>query len=1200
MSDFVHLHNHSHYSLQDAACTIEGLVKTAKAMNMPAVALTDHGVLYGVREFYRKASDAGLKPIVGMEAYITIGPSRFDKTQVIDKNGRKRNYRHLILLAKNETGYRNLCYLSSAGHLEGYYYRPRIDFDLLKKHSEGLIVSTACLGGIVAPHLVDGDFDTALEVARQYKEVFGDDFYLELQDHGIADDRAVLEGMPKIAKKLGIKMIATNDCHYLKQEDAYAHNILLLFGDKTGEADYKKLRYGTDQIYFKSQEEMKALFKDYKGAIENTLEITEKIEYKMGNDKFHFPNFPVPEEFTDKSLDAYLKYLAYEGLKKRYTTLTDEILQRFEFEIKVITDMGFPGYFLVVQDFIAAARKLGVPVGPGRGSAAGSLVAYALGITNVDPLEYDLLFERFLNPSRKSMPDIDIDFSDKKRDKVIEYVKQRYGPECVSQIVTFNTLSSRAVIRDVGRVLGVPIMTVNNITKYIPAEFGKRYSIEKALEEVPELAPIKNTPDETIKDLIKYSKVLEGMNRNLSKHAAGVVIAPGDVRQYVPLSTVGSDADVVTQYNMKELESAGLLKMDFLGLRTLSIIEDTIEMVKKNHGVTIDIDAIPVDDAKTFELFAKGQTTGVFQFESAPMREYLKRLRPTSIKDLSAMNALYRPGPMKYIDDFINRKHGKIPITYMHMALETILKETYGIIVYQEQVIQMANKVAGMSLAEADILRRAMGKKDKDAMLKQQSIFVQGAVKMGIPEKTAVEIFAAIEEFANYGFNKSHAVAYSVVAYQTAYLKAHYTPEFLAANMTNELNTKEKIAAFLDDCRKLKIPVLPPDFNRPVKYFDVEKGQIWFGLAAIKNVGEKAVDFLKAAREKYLASLNEVKPAAKSKSSGKKKDAPSPEAADSNKQALIKLFEFLRHTDTQQINKRVLEGLILAGAFDTLSTNRKFLFDHTEIVIQELNKEKDFWENNLFMDANDSAVREPDFPIKETPDWSYEERLEKEREVTGFYISDHPLNKYELEYRSFSSIRLGDPETYANDETVTIVAVVTSVNVKIDKRGNKMAIFTIDDFTGSCECIMFSSVYQKCEAFLLQSRVLMFQGRSESSGDSVKLHIEEAIPVSAAASKYSKYVRIQKSLESTDIRYLEQLQALAKKHPGDIPLVLDMDIDHKDYKVFILQNCRVKPETRLFEELLKIAEPESIRIMPIVITGKAKEEPRMSQFRTQN
>ncbi|MFN3694057.1 MAG: DNA polymerase III subunit alpha, partial [Ignavibacterium sp.] len=700
--------------------------------------------------------------------------------------------------------------------------------------------------------------------------------------------------------------------------------------------------------------------------------IAEKVEFYKLERKIVLPVFPLPEGFEDEN--QYLEHLTYEGARKKYGEITPEVKARLDFELSVIRQMGFSGYFLVVQDFINAAKQNNIPVGPGRGSAAGSLVAYALGITNINPLDYNLLFERFLNPSRKSMPDIDVDFADDKRGEVIEYVKKKYGNNCVSQIVTFNTLSSKAVIRDVARVLKIPIPVVNKITKYIPSKFGKVYSIDQALAEVPELKWVKESEDEQIQNLIKYAKVLEGMNRNASKHAAGVVITPDDVSNYVPLATATSQEEIVTQFNMKDIETVGLLKMDFLGLRTLTIIRDALEMIKRNHNVEIDIDNIPLDDEKTYQLFWKGQTTGVFQFESAPMREYLKRLKPTTLNDLAAMNALYRPGPMEFIDDFIDRKFGRKEVKYDHPVLEPILKETYGVIVYQEQVIQIANKVAGMSLAEADILRRAMGKKDLHAMEEQKVKFIEGAIKNKIDKKIAEQIFDNIFKFANYGFNKSHAVAYSLVAYQTAYLKAHYPAEFLAANLRNEYGDTDKVTKFLEDCRKLKIPVLPPDVNRPSVFFDVVDEKIIFGMAAIKNVGIPAVREIINAKETLGRNFKSI-------------------------------YDFCINVDTRIVNKRALEGLILAGAFDSLHKNRAQLFNNVEVILDFAHKyqnSKLLTTESLFGGLEEIQISEPKL-LDEKP-WTQKEQLSLERKVVGFYITDHPLRKYETEYNSFATI----------------------------------------------------------------------------------------------------------------------------------------------------------------------------------------------------
>ncbi len=1146
---FTHLHNHTHYSLQDGACTVEALVYAAKKNNMPAVALTDHGVMYGIAEFYRKAKKEGIKPIVGMEAYIVVDGSRFDRGKANEIPGRKKSkhYNHLVLLAKNKTGYKNLMKLSTYGHTQGFYYRPRIDMELLEQYKEGLIATSACAGGVVAVDLINGNYEKAKSVAIRFKEMFGDDFYLEIQDHNIERERYVLEGMPKLSKELGIKLVGTNDCHYIEKDHAIAHNILLLLGDKTGTADYHQLRYETDQVYFKSDEEMKKLFRKYPQAIESTYEINDKIDLSIDFEGHLHPDFPIPKESGAKTLDEYFEIIAREGLHKRFNKITTEIDDRFNYELQTIKEMGYSGYFLIVQDFINAAKNRGIFVGPGRGSAAGSLIAYTLGITNVDPLQYSLLFERFLNPARKSMPDIDVDFADDKRGEVIDYVREKYGEASVSQIVTFNRLSSKAVIKDVARVLRIPLATVNSINKFIPSKFGKVYTIDQALKEVPELKWVNESKDPQIQELIKYAKILEGMNRNASKHAAGVVITPGEVSDHVPLSSPNGSNEIVTQFNMKELDSAGLLKMDFLGLRTLTILKDTIDLIKKNHGVEIELDDIPVDDEKTYQLYSKGQTTAVFQFESGPMREYLRKLKPTCIQDLSAMNALYRPGPMDFIDDFIKRKHGEAKVEYLHPVLEEILKETYGIIVYQEQVIQIANKVAGMSLADADILRRAMGKKDLQAMKEQKTIFVEGAVKNGISQKIASEIFDAIDKFANYGFNKSHAVAYSIVAYQTAYLKAHYTAEFLAANLTNELNDISKITTLLEDCRKLKIEVLCPDVNHPSVYFDVTNGKVVFGMSAIKNVGVNAVEAIKTAKENLGRNFASI-------------------------------YDFCANVDTRIVNKRTIEGLILAGAFDKMPGTRAQKFFAVEEALNFGSKVQNStlaMENSLFGEiAEEVKIEEPVLP--EVQPWSSQEELAKEREVLGFYLTDHPLRKYEIEYRSFATVELGETETMEDVDMVRACGVITDLKTKMDKSGKNMAFFTLDDFSGSCECLMFSKIYEKVGQYIKQEAPIFAIGKPESSGDSIKLQIENVIPLSEAKNQLTKSIRIKLDYNNHDENTIVKLEQIFKKYSGNIPVVLQIQNGSTRPRLFYVQKYRINISSEIVKELIDLLDEDSL------------------------
>lgn len=1154
MSEFIHLHNHSHYSLQDGACTIDTLLDAAKKNNMPALALTDHGVMYGVYEFYTKAKEKKIKPIIGIEAYITLEGSRFEKGKGSEdnSNGRKqsKHYNHLILLAKNYDGYKNLVKLSTIGFLEGFYYKPRIDLEVLEKFKDNLICTTACGHGIIPPYLISGEYHKAKQIAIRFKELFGDDFYLEIQDHNLPDEKIIIEGMAKLSNELNIKLVATNDIHYIEKEHAVAHNILLLLSDKSGTADYHQLRYQTDEIYFKSADEMIKVFKDYPQAIESTLEITDKINIEFEKREHKFPNFVIPENSNAKNLEEYLKILADEGLRERYNEITDEIIERFNYEIKVINEMGFAGYFLIVQDFISYAKKNKIPVGHGRGSAAGSIIAYALGITEVNPLDYNLLFERFLNPSRRTMPDIDIDFADDQRDKIIQYVKEKYGEQSVCQIITFNRLSSKAVIKDVARVLKISIQTAEEITKKIPSKFGKVYTIDQALNDVVELKEFRDSKDASIQELLKYSRVLEGMNRNASKHAAGVVITPGPAVEHVPLCLAGNDNEIVSQFNMKDLEDVGLLKMDFLGLRTLSIIRDTVELVKERRNEEIDIYKIPFDDSKTYELFSKGQTTGVFQFESAPMREYLKKLKPTCIEDLAAMNALYRPGPMENIDDFIARKHGKKNVEYLHPLLEPILKSTYGIIVYQEQIIQIANKIGGMSLADADILRRAMGKKLTDTMKKQKEIFIKGAQENNVNKKVANDIFILIDKFANYGFNKSHAVAYSLIAYQTAYLKNYYLEEFLAANLTNEVNNSTKVTNFLEDCRKLNIKVMQPNVNKPSVYFNVEDGKIIFGMSAIKNVGINAVEEIIDTRNRIGRDFTSI-------------------------------FDFCANVENRIINKKTLESLILAGAFDYVKGHRAQNYGAVEDALEYGRKVKNIKEklsNNLFGEDEDIInLEEPKLPT--VMQWDTKEMLSKERKVLGFYLTDHPLRKYEYEYQNFANVHFGETEKCEDGSIVRVCGVITELKIKYDKLENKMAIFRLDDFSGSCECVIFSRDYQKYSELIKMESTILAVGKLESSGDAVKLMVQEIISLADSLMKLTKKIVVELDENIHNNSTIIELKNIFENNNGDIPVYLRVK-ETKVNREFAI-DFKVNPSRDLIDKIINISGENSISISTI-------------------
>ncbi len=1179
MSTYVHLHNHTHYSLLDGACTPEALIKAAVANGHSAVGLTDHGVMYGAVEFYKKAKKAGIKPILGCEVYMAAG-SRFDKSS--GKAATKsKNYYHLLLLASNEAGYRNLMKLCTIGHTEGFYYKPRIDREVLAQHYEGLICTSACVGGVVGDALVNRDYDRARESAIWYKELFGDDFYIEIQNHGIDMDKPILELAPKLARELGIKLVATNDCHYIKPEHAVSHNVHLHIKEATqatgGTFDVvRNLRYGTPEYYFKTSEQMVELLGEYEGAIEHTLEIAEKCDFTLNSD-LHMPEFPIPSTSEATTLNEYMEELTYDGITKRYGgEPSPEVRERTEFELGVIKNMGFAGYFLIVQDFINAAREMGISVGPGRGSAAGSLVAFALGITNVDPLKYDLLFERFLNPDRVSMPDIDVDFNDERREEVIQYVRDKYGENSVAQIVTFGTLSTKAVIKDVARVLGIPLSLVDTITKPIPTVLGKVTPLKEALE-LPELRWVKESDDPKIQQLVEYALVLEGFARNTSIHAAGVVIAPGDIANFVPLFK--QDATLATQYNMKDLEDAGLLKMDFLGLRTLSIIDNTVAMIERNHGVKIDVDALDLYDKKTYDMLGAGKTIAVFQFESEPMQKYLKLLKPTSLEDLTAMNALYRPGPMDNIPEFCARKQGKSEITSLHSLMEPALKATYGIIVYQEQVMQLVRDIAGFSLAQADIMRRAMGKKDATLMEEQKELFIEGALNNKLDKKLAGEIFDLILKFASYGFNKSHALAYSYLAFQTAWLKAHYPAEFLAANMTAELSNQDKIVLLIDECKYFGIEVLPPDVNESLSSFaaigqqslvighsaeasspmtndqatnDHSSRRIRFGLAAIKNVGEGAVANIVRAR---------------------------------NEKAFSSFFDFAVRVDTKSVNRRALEALVCSGAFDSLDIgHRSQLFAAIDDALKYANAQsqtQDVSMDSLFGGSEAAmAVMEPKLPT--AAQWSYFERLKREKEYLNFYVSGHPLERYRP-HTAFANLQLGNKESKLIDsqQQVRVCAIITGIRTKLDKKENMIAFVGIEDFTGKAECLFWSDAFARFRDKLVEDTIVMIVGKAKIDGsDSVKITVDEVIPIEDTPKRFAKglHISVQRDkAKPNDIQKAHQIIVAAK---GTKELRFSVFDEHQQLqKRYIAQKIKVEPNDAVTEELIKIFGQKNVRFV---------------------
>jgi len=1155
MPEFIHLHNHTHYSLLDGACKVDTLVKAAAENNMSAVALTDHGVTFGSFEFYKKAKKAGIKPIIGCEVYVADGPRSNKALNVVGK--KKRNYFHLVLLAKNYQGYKSLNKLTSRAHTEGYYYKPRIDRELLEECHEGLIALSACAGGVVSAHLVNEDMAAAREAAIFYREVFDKDFFLEIQNHGIPIDKPVLEGMPILARELGIPLVATNDCHYIRKEHAVAHNVLLHIRDasKNGaRIDVEnELRYGTDNYYFKTADEMAEIFKEHPEAIENTVAIAERCDFEMPKE-LYMPQFPIPAESSATNLDEYLREITWRGIEQRYEDVTPDVKERTEFELEVITRMGYSGYFLIVQDFIQAARDRGVSVGPGRGSAAGSIAAFAMGITNIDPLKYDLLFERFLNPDRVSMPDIDVDFSDDKREIVIDYVKEKYGHDAVAQIITFGTLSSRAVLKDVGRVLGIPLSTINSITEKITVKFGRVQPLAEAVEG-PELRWVKESTDPAIKKLIEYSLVLEGFCRNASLHAAGVVIAPGPLEEYIPLYKT-PDSGLASQYTMNDLEDAGLLKMDFLGLRTLTIIDNTLELIRQRHGITIDIDTISLNDEKTYELVGKGLTTAIFQFESVPMQEYLKELKPSVLEDLIAMNALYRPGPMENIPDFIDRKWGRKPIEYLHPKLEPILGKTYGICVYQEQIMQIAQQLGGFTLAQADTLRRAMGKKQIQYMEQMKGGYFEGCHKNGIEKKTAAEIWDMMVKFADYGFNKSHSAAYAYLAYQTAWLKANYTAEFLAANMTAESGDLAKVVKLIEECRKFDIKVLPPDVNESLIDFSVTDHGIRFGMAAIRNVGASAVGEILKQRQK---------------------DGP-----------FVSFFEFAKRlAGTSLVNKRLIESLVLSGAFDSLHDNRRQCFDALDAALNYASSCASSVASGMdslfsLMDDSGASIGMPEPNMVRVEDWSQLERLRREKEVLNFYVSGHPLEQYLLDVEAFSQVKLGEIAD-GTEFTAPIRAcgIISGIRTKLDRRENQIAFVTIEDFTGKAECIFWSDSYRKFAPVLSDGDMVFIVGKAEMNGsDGIKIIADDVIPMSQARARFTNALAVDVCLDQIGPDAVEQTQALFKNNQGELQCIFRVYDEQRELKgKWVSRRYMVTASDDLIEGLVKIYGRDYVKLV---------------------
>ena len=1093
-ADFVHLHNHSDYSLLDGASPIPRMVERAAEMRMPALALTDHGSLFGAVEFYQEARRAGVKPIVGMEAYVTRG-NRRERT--------RDTAHHLVLLARDEQGFRNLMRLSSFAFLEGFYYKPRVDHALLAQHAAGLLALSACPKGEVASDLLEDNEERALQTAMMYRDMFGaENYFLEVQNHGLEIEDKIRERIASLARRSGIPRVATNDCHYLRHEDADAHDVLLCIQTGKTVDDAKRMQMNTDQLFFRSPEEMKAAFDGDPEVIRNTLAVAERCNLQLSFGRPLLPEFPLPPGAADA--EDYLRTLARTELTRRFPGGGAAYASRLEYELDVICRMGFASYFLIVRDFIAYARERGIAVGPGRGSVAGSLVAYVLRVTDIDPIQHGLIFERFLNPERVSMPDIDIDFDDLRRGEVIEYVKRKYGDGNVTQIITFGTMGAKGVVRDVGRALGMAFAEVDRIAKLVPD--GLNMTLERALELSPDL---KNLPQRggPYARLLKSARALEGLARHASTHAAGVLITPGPLLDYVPLYRQ-KDESITTQWDMKAVEKAGLLKMDFLGLRTLSVLQQAVGRIAEQGGPALDLLALPMDDATAYEVFQRADTVGIFQFESSGMRDYLRQLKPSVFEDLVAMNALYRPGPMEHIPFFIDCKHGRQVARYEHPDLEPILHGTYGVFVYQEQVMQAANVLAGFSMAQADELRRAMGKKKPEEMEAKRAQFVEGCRKKRIPAAKAEKIFATMEKFAGYGFNRSHSAAYALLAYQTAYLKSHYPAEFMAATLTSEMSDSARIVTLIEECRRMRLPLLPPDVNRSEWRFTLEGGSIRFGLGAVRNVGQSAVDAIVAARAREGAFRD--------------------------------LFDLAQRVDARAINRRVLESLIAAGACDGLGPERGAMhagagrtLEHAEA----LKRERQSGQSSLFGEGSDVAVVAP--PLPDGPPWGASDRSAREKEVLGFYFSEHPLEPLRETLAKLVTHSIAEVLELEDGAEVRVGAVVIDVKRLTTRAGKPMASVTLEDLSGRIESTVFPDTWEATRALLEEDHVVVVTGRVEVREDrEVRLLLAEARSLEQARGEYRPCLHIEIRSEDLSVGWYEEVDRELSGFPGDADVYL--------------------------------------------------------------
>jgi len=1153
MTEFVHLHLHSEYSLLDGACRIEELLDKAVELKMPAMAITEHGNMFSSVGFHDQARKRGINPILGCEVYVAPG----DRRTKSGTPGETAN--HLVLLAETNDGYHNLIKLVSSGYTEGFYYKPRIDKELLAQHAKGLIGLSSCLKGEVATGIRTEQQQKAIAAAAAYRDILGrENFFLEMQYQGIDEQKIVNTGLQPIAKDLGLDLVVTNDVHYLKNSDFKPHDILLCIGTGKTVNDTERLKYHGDQFYLKTGEEMAHVFPDYADAIARTVQIAARCNVDLSFKENYLPNFDVPAGF---SLDDYFEHVVRQGFEMRLPRLKDlaasgalkhtidEYERRLTYEVQMIKKMKYPGYFLIVWDFIRYARERGIPVGPGRGSAAGSFVAYCLRITDVDPIAYDLIFERFLNPERVSLPDIDIDFCERRRGEVIEYVTRKYGRENVAQIITFGTMKARAVVRDVARVMDIPYADADRVAKAVPPALDM--TLARALEESPALKEMQQK-DDRVKELLTIAQRLEGMTRHASVHAAGVVIAPRPLTEFVPLYKSQKD-EIVTQWAMKEVERVGLLKMDFLGLSTLTLIDDCLAEIKRTEGIELDIDAIPLNDEKTYKLFSDGQTYGVFQFESSGMRELLRKAKPERLDDLIALNALYRPGPLKsgMVDDFISRKQGKTEVKYELKQLEPILSDTYGVIAYQEQVMRIAAVLAGFTMGQSDVLRKAMGKKDPKVMAKQREAFMQGAVANGINEKKAKKIFDLMEFFAGYGFNKSHSTTYAWIAYQTAYLKANYSWHFMAALLTIEAANTDKLAMYLGECRDLGIPILPPDINTSQLPFTVEKEGVRFGLCAVKNVGEGAILSMLAVR-KELGTITS-------------------------------LFRLCEQVDQRLVNKRPLESLVKAGAFDSMATGpipsrRARLFAAVDRAIEhgsrhQRNREQG--QDSLFGGAAEGLEPGAEIPLPDAAPWNEAQQLAFEKEALGLYMSGHPLERFSEELKAFGAQRIAELSQSLAD--VWVGGIVSGLRPLKTKKGDRMAVFILDDIAGGLEVVVFPETFGKHGHLIAADAMLLVRGKFEKDDESARIVAIELQPISLLKERTTREVVIHLQVPSRNT--LEALAELLSRHRGDRRVLLELDVKENggpDLRVRADVAQRVRPSEKLVEEVEQLCGSGSV------------------------